>query len=104
MKFKCQMCTGEDRGGDTPEQFSQHMSLVHGVKTTPDEVLTVHYNNPEVQRHLEEIETDDAVKLLEQLGIKTVTSKELTTAKLWLKKHWNDGWTAAGRKPRRHAK
>jgi hypothetical protein len=57
------------------------------------------------QRVLDEIETADAKQLLQQLGMNQDTwPAALAIAKRWLKKHWSDGWRAAGGRAARHRK
>lgn len=54
----------------------------------------------ERQRQLDEIETGDARLLLTHLGSMGTpdpdSPKMLAIVKRWLKKHWSDGWKAAG--------
>ncbi len=49
------------------------------------------------QAELDRIETQDARLMLAQIAKPGSDEIErLLTAKRWLKKHWSDGWTAAG--------
>ena len=52
--------------------------------------------NAAVQAELDRIGTEDALVLLSQLGSNQDSAAALWLVKRWLKKHWSDGWLAAG--------
>jgi len=50
------------------------------------------------QAQLDRIETEDANIMLQQIAACNTGLDALAVAKRWLKKHWSDGWKAAGGK------
>lgn len=64
-----------------------------------EQELNAKYASPQLQAKLDAIETDDACALLVQLGqphVQPQSAQAVRIVKRWLKKHWSDGWRAAG--------
>lgn len=71
------------------EKFVQIGAAAHAAV---DEVI-----EHQKQKEYDRIETADAEKLLQQLGLQQEqTARNVAIVKSWLKKHWSDGWKAAG--------
>lgn len=64
--------------------------------TEKQKALLEEYGDPVKQLKLSAIETADAITLLNFLHVPLTRPNAIETVKRFLKKHWSDGWCAAG--------